>query len=182
MQGPVSSSTPSHPSTLPGRGHVIVILDRARSRFCAPAQALTWHLLRSQRSPPCGWSFLKTTINGPVTAHRLAAYPNKDRKKCCAERLLDLISLRTWIPHGPNTLCDWGSRAKRLDRSLDAYTPIPSTPSSMGALVTVPQSCRQDWYVGLEWLPIFGRGFGLRCFQPLSSIAWLPGSALSDNR
>src|SRR5438876_11774915 len=27
---------------------------------------------------------------------------------------------------------------------------------------------------GLEWLPIFGRGFGLRCFQPLSSIAWLP--------
>jgi hypothetical protein len=35
--------------------------DRARSRFCAPAQALTWHLLRSQRSPPCGWSFLKAT-------------------------------------------------------------------------------------------------------------------------
>jgi hypothetical protein len=60
-------------------------LELARSRFCAPAQALTWHLLRSQRSPPCGWSFLKTTINGPVTAHRLAAYPNKDRKKCRAE-------------------------------------------------------------------------------------------------
>src|SRR5205807_4296444 len=36
-------------------------LDRARSRFCAPAQALTWHLLRPQRSPLCGWSFLKTT-------------------------------------------------------------------------------------------------------------------------
>ena len=103
-------------------------------------------------------------------------------EKCCAERLLDLISLRTWIPHGPNTLCDWGSRAERLDRSLDAYTPIPSTPSSMGALVTVPQRRRRHWYVGLEWLPIFGRGFGLRCFQPLSSIAWLPGSALSDNR
>ena len=70
----------------PGEDRVIVIPDRARSRFCAPAQALTWHLLRSQRSPPCGWSFLKTTINGPVTAHRLAAYPNEDRKKCCAER------------------------------------------------------------------------------------------------
>jgi hypothetical protein len=181
LQGPVSSSTPSHPSTLPGRGHVIVILNRARSRFCAPAQALTWHLLRSQRSPPCGWSFLKTTINGPVTAHRLAAYPNNDHYVPC-RGLLNMISLRTWTPHGPNTLCDWGSRAERLDRSLDAYTPIPSTPSSMGALVTVPQSCRQDWYVGLEWLPIFGRGFGLRCFQPLSSIAWLPGSALSDNR
>jgi len=40
-------------------------------------------------------------------------------------------------------LCNWGSRAERLDRSLDAYTPIPSTPSSMGALVTVPRYCRQ---------------------------------------
>ena len=35
---------------------------------------------------------------------------------------------------------------------------------------------------GLEWLPFFRRGFRLRCFQPLSSIAWLPGSTLSDNR
>jgi len=32
-------------------------------------------------------------------------------------------------------LGDWGPRAERLDRSLDAYTPVPSTPSSMGALV-----------------------------------------------
>ena len=167
MQGPVSSSTPNHPSTLPGRGHIIVILDRARSRFCAPAQALTWHLLRSQRSPPCGWSFLKTTINGPVTAHRLTAYPNKDRKKCCAERLLDMISLRTWIPHGPNTLCDWGSRAKRLDRSLDAYTPIPSTPSSMGALVTVPQRRHQRWN-SLDWNGCLfsGEVSGLDAFSP----------------
>src|SRR2546430_16846317 len=64
--------------------------------------------------------------------------------------LLDLISLRTWTPHGPNTLCDWGSRAERLDRSLDAYTPIPSTPSSMGALVTVPQRRHQRWNI-LDW-------------------------------
>lgn len=34
-----------------------------------------------------------------------------------------------------STLGDWGPRAERLDRSLDAYTPVPSTPSSMGALV-----------------------------------------------
>jgi len=32
-------------------------------------------------------------------------------------------------------LGDWGLRAERLGRSLDAYTPAPSTPSSMGALV-----------------------------------------------
>ena len=35
-------------------------------------------------------------------------------------------------------------------------------------------SCHQPSCKG-EWLPIFGRGFGLRCFQPLSSAAWLPG-------
>lgn len=38
-------------------------------------------------------------------------------------------------PTRDSTLGDWGPRAERLDRSLDAYTPIPSTPSSMGALV-----------------------------------------------
>jgi len=32
------------------------------------------------------------------------------------------------------------------------------------------------------WPLIFGRGFGLRCIQPLSLMAQLPGSALSDNR
>jgi len=31
-------------------------------------------------------------------------------------------------------------------------------------------------------LPIFGDCFRLRCFQPLPAVAWLPGSALSDNR
>ena len=35
----------------------------------------------------------------------------------------------------PDTSSDWEPRAKHLDRSLDAYTPAPSTPSSMGALV-----------------------------------------------
>jgi len=26
-----------------------------------------------------------------------------------------------------------------------------------------------------DWSPIFGSGFGLRCFQPLSTTAQLPG-------
>src|SRR5438552_11872637 len=83
-----------------------------------------------------------------------------------------LISLRTWIPPETSTLGDWGPRAERLDRSLDAYTPVPSTPSSMGALVQSETIVANGPIVGLEWLPIFGRGFRLRCFQPLSSIAW----------
>jgi len=32
-------------------------------------------------------------------------------------------------------LSDWRQRAKRVDRSLRAYTPAPSNPSSLGALV-----------------------------------------------
>ena len=35
----------------------------------------------------------------------------------------------------PDTSGDWEPQAKHLDRSLDAHTPAPSTPSSMGALV-----------------------------------------------
>jgi hypothetical protein len=45
---------------------------------------------------------------------------------------------RMWIHSRPSTLSDWGQQAKRLDRSLGAYTPAPSTPSSMGALVQHP--------------------------------------------
>jgi len=78
-------------------------------------------------------------------------------------------------------LGDWGPRAERLGRSLDAYTPAPSTPSSLGALVQ-PENAVASAPSGPERLPIFGRGFGLRCFQPLSPTAWLPGSALSNNR
>ena len=47
---------------------------------------------------------------------------------------------RMWIHSRPSTLSDWGQQAKRLDRSLGAYTPAPSTPSSMGALVQHPDS------------------------------------------
>jgi len=44
----------------------------------------------------------------------------------------------------------------------------------MGAFVPVNQAVTSPAFYG-EWLPIFRRGFGLRCFQPLSSAAWLPG-------
>ena len=60
----------------------------------------------------------------------------------------------------------WGRLAECLDRSLDTYTTPPSNPSFTGAL-------HQDLRPG--WMSIFGSGFGLRCFQPLSDGAWLPG-------
>ena len=75
---------------------------------------------------------------------------------------------------------DWEQRAEHLGRSLDAYTPVPSTSSFMRALVQSNELVTESYT--LEWLPIFGRSFGLRCLQPLSSAAWLPGNALSDNR
>ena len=78
------------------------------------------------------------------------------------------------------TLSDWWQQAKRLGRSLGAYTSAPSTPSSLGALVLHLDPL--PWSFGAEWPPIFRRDFELRCFQLLFSIAWLPGGALSDNR
>ncbi len=45
------------------------------------------------------------------------------------------ISLERGLLFRPSTSGDWGQRAERLGRSLGAYTPAPSTPSSLGALV-----------------------------------------------
>ena len=69
-------------------------------------------------------------------------------------------------PPEPDTLGGWGPRAELVDQSLPAYTPVPSNPSFMGAFVPHKR----------ERLPLFGRGFELRCFQLLSSAAWLPGN------
>jgi hypothetical protein len=60
----------------------------------------------------------------------------------------------------------WGRPAEYLDRSLGTYTASPLNPSFTGAL---HQNLRSGW------MSIFGSGFGLRCFQPLSAGAWLPG-------
>jgi hypothetical protein len=60
----------------------------------------------------------------------------------------------------------WGRPAEYLDRSLGTYTASPSNPSFTGAL-------HQNFRSGR--MSIFGSGFGLRCFQPLSAGAWLPG-------
>ncbi len=60
----------------------------------------------------------------------------------------------------------WGRPAECLDRSLGTYTASPSNPSFTGAL-------HQNFRSGR--MSIFGSGFGLRCFQPLSAGAWLPG-------
>jgi len=74
-----------------------------------------------------------------------------------------------------------GVASSRLGRSLGAYTATPSTLSSTGALVPVPESRRRP-PTDREWPPRLGEGFGLRCLQPLSLTAWLPGAALPDNR
>jgi len=59
----------------------------------------------------------------------------------------------------------WGRPAEYLDRSLGTYTASPSNPSFTGALHQNKSG----------WMSIFGSGFGLRCIQPLSDGAWLPG-------
>ena len=71
-------------------------------------------------------------------------------------------------PRGSDISGDWWPQAELVDRSLLAYTPAPSNPSFMGTFVPVKR----------EWLPLFGRGFELRCFQLLSTTAWLPSNCL----
>ena len=52
------------------------------------------------------------------------------------DRALGLrVRLDVWFLLRLGTLSDWGQRAKRLGRSLGAYTPAPSTSSSLRALV-----------------------------------------------
>jgi hypothetical protein len=59
------------------------------------------------------------------------------------KRFLDILErelcrnhiARVQLHFQPDTLDDWGRRAKHLDRSLDAYTPAPSTESSTPVLV-----------------------------------------------
>src|SRR5215470_17540242 len=84
--------------------------------------------------------------NRPPAHQQTRAYPNNPvRRKTTVQRFLPQpISRRAWIPPGPRTLSDWGLRAKRLGRSLDAYTPAPSTPSSMGALVQPETTVASD--------------------------------------
>ena len=56
---------------------------------------------------------------------------------------------------------------KRSGISLPPYSPTPSTPSSMAALVPTPTLTDGKW----GWKPFLGRGFPLRCFQRLSPRA-----------
>ena len=70
----------------------------------------------------------------------------------------------------------WAVGGRRLNRSAEAFRLTPRLHQTH--LLWEPSSprpsCCQPSIYG-EWLPIFRRGFGLRCFQPLSSAAWLPG-------
>jgi len=65
---------------------------------------------------------------------------------------------------------------RRLNRSAEAFRLTPRLHQTH--LLWEPSSrelsCYQPRLIR-DWLLLFGRGFGLRCFQPLSSAAWLPG-------
>jgi hypothetical protein len=185
------------PALHPGRPgeHPIIVTRYRPGIVSALPHRLSPDTLRATL-PPCGWSFLKThSLRHGFCDCSPTRHPDPEnfapanrliqnrviRKECCVESASVSDIAPNVDPTRDSTLGDWGPRAERLDRSLDAYTPVPSTPSSMGALVQ-SETIVANGPSGLDWLPIFGRGFRLRCFQPLSSIAWLPGSALSDNR
>ena len=70
-----------------------------------------------------------------------------------------------------------------LSWSAEAFQRTP--PLYQRSLLLQSSSTTSDLLPSLravDWPPIFGNGFGLRCIQPLSTMAQLPGCALSDNR
>src|SRR6266566_4566491 len=75
-----------------------------------------------------------------------------------------------------------GDRGLNVSTEVSTRTPRFHQPHLLWEPSSSPKPLSPVVQSGPEWLPIFGRGFRLRCFQPLSSIAWLPGSALSDNQ
>src|SRR3989337_3498245 len=71
-----------------------------------------------------------------------------------------------------DTLGGWWPRAQLVARRLLAYTPAPSNPSSMGALVPVNgNGCLFS-----------GEASGLDAFSPYPQRRGCPATALSDNR
>jgi hypothetical protein len=75
-----------------------------------------------------------------------------------------------------------GDRGLNVSTEVSTRTPRFHQPHLLWEPSSSPKPLSPVVQSGPERLPIFGRGFRLRCFQPLSSIAWRPGSALSDNR
>ena len=81
----------------------------------------------------------------------------------------------------PDTSGDWGPRAELVGRSLPAYTPAPSTPSSTGALVPQARAVASPAISGSGCL-FSGGASGLDAFSPYPRRRGCPASALSDNR
>ncbi len=64
------------------------------------------------------------------------------------------------------TLSDWGQRAERLGRSLGAYTPAPSTSSSLRALVQTFMPVARHYCVVWIGRLFSGEVSGLDAFSP----------------
>ena len=79
----------------------------------------------------------------------------------------------------PGTLGDWEPRAKRLGRSLGAYTPAPLTPYFMGALVLdkgpLPGLTPRNGCL------FSGEASSLDAFSSYPQRRGCPATALSDN-
>ncbi len=130
------NASPSN-QVFPGKETIIVTRSQPGLVSDAPRARSPRPLFQQKSVSSAKWMefprYAEAYRNRPP-AHRHSQTPCQ-YKTLCKILLPQLISRRAWAPPGPSTLGDWGLRAERLGRSLDAYTPAPSTPSSMGALV-----------------------------------------------
>ena len=172
---PIKSSRERKPSSSHEAGQVSFLMPQAPG---LPGPFFS----KRACSPPSGWSFLDTQTR-TVTVHRLTATPKpRASTKRCTKSSCPNQSHAEREPH--QDPAPWAIGGCGLNVSAEASTRTPQL--HQPHLLWEPSSSHKELSpalaIRLEWLSIFGRGFRLRCFQPLSPIAWLPGSALSNNR
>jgi hypothetical protein len=119
------------------------------------------------RHTSCSRPPARPTQKNNQSIHWIKIIPKKIRVSCAEGSTFDIapsmLSLRD------STLGDWGLRAEHLGRSLDAYTPAPLTPSSMGALVLARTDLSPDLpIIIVGWIGCLfsGEVSGLDAFSP----------------
>ena len=176
-------ASPSN-QVFPGKETIIVTRSRPGLVSDAPSARSPRPLFQQKSVLSAKWMEFPRYANArTVTVHRLTATPKpRASTKRCAKSSCPNQSHAEHEPH--QDPAPWAIGGCGLNVSAEASTRTPQL--HQPHLLWEPSSSHKELSpalaIRLEWLSIFGRGFRLRCFQPLSPIAWLPGSALSNNR
>ena len=183
-QGPTfhPDASPSN-QVFPGKETIIVTQSRPGLVSDAPRARSPRPLFQQKSVLSAKWmEFPRYARRRTATVHRLTATPKHEPVRNAVQSSCPNQSHAEHEPHQDPT--PWAIGGCGLNVSAEASTRTPQLhqPHLLWEPSSSPNMPSPTCHSGPERLSIFGRGFRLRCFQPLSPIAWLPGSALSNNR